>query len=336
MAKPAKPLSCQFETAARGPEGTLVLARLRDDSQTAMVRRVVKELTCDDSPSSRFPGPNPVSLDTGHFSTLRGQPYYLCEKTDGVRYLLLACTLTLVSGAVKLLALIDRAFGVYILPLARVPKAMFQGSVLDGELVWNKAERRWDYLVFDAVTVSGIPVMNCTLPDRLRAVHKALGAYSPDPADPVRLGVKTFVPCSKMDEARAHVRRAEATYDTDGVILTPGRPGVVYGRHLGMFKLKFGSRHTIDFLVGADGRALCVFDAGRHVQVGTLRETARPGSVVECGVPEGSPGPGRDAVWDLVMVRTDKTTANDMFTYQKTLLNMRENLGLDDLGRVFG
>jgi hypothetical protein len=32
-----------------------------------------------------------------------------------------------------------------------------------------------------------------------------------------------------------------------------------------------------------------------------------------------------------VGIRTDKTTANDMYTYQKTMLNIRENLSLDDL-----
>lgn len=302
--------------------------KITDVGHLNILKSVVKELSCDDSRGHRFPGPNPVSLDTSHFSLLKSEAYYVCEKTDGVR-MLLVCY---VVGPLKVVALVDRALTAYVLPLQRVPKAMFQGTLLDGELAWNKVDREWDYQVFDAMCVSGVPVLDLPLPLRMGAAHRALGTYAHTPhKDPVRLRLKSFVSSSRIGDLEAHLAGARRTYDIDGVVLTPMRAPVMYGRHLGMFKLKFGERHTVDFLVDSDGKGLSVFEGGKHVVVGALRKEVRstPGAIVECA--QVSPG-----VWDVVGVRTDKTTANDMLTYQKTLLNMREKLTLDDVVRAFG
>lgn len=299
---------------------------------------VLLDLAClDCAPGSRqpkFPGPNPVSLDTSHFAALASQPYVACEKTDGVRMLLVCCVASPGGGAppVNLVALVDRAHAWYLFPLRRVPKAMFQGSLLDGELAWNKRRGAWDYLVFDAVTVSGVPVLNCALHERVAAVARSLGAYSPCPGDPAVVRVKEFVSCARADEVRALVDRAAQSYDVDGLILTPQLEPVTYGRHMGMFKLKFGSRHTVDFLVGKNGQDLLVYDRGQHSRVGRVAPNVylAAGGIVEC-----APADQSCAVWDVVGVRTDKSTANDMFTYQKTLLNMREALTWDVVARVF-
>lgn len=324
----------QASVVATSSGGSLVLCAMTDAMQQNSVRAIIRDLACDDCRAPRFPGPNPVSLDTSHFAKLRGEPYYICEKTDGVRFLMLVCMLPPHAPSttpIKLVALVDRAFNAYILPMRHVPKAMYQGTLLDGELVWNRAAEAWEFLIFDAMSVSGIPVINCTLPDRLRAAKRALGSYAHTAGhDPVQLALKTFVPCSQFEDAERHLHSAQGKYATDGVILTPALTPVVYGRHMGMFKVKFASKHTVDFLVGADGRQLCVFDAGRHVQVGTLGSAASPGTIAECCLAQPDQG-----VWQLVTVRTDKKTANDMFTYQKTLLNMKENLTLEHVKRVF-
>jgi hypothetical protein len=118
-------------------------------------------------------------------------------------------------------------------------------------------------------------------------------------------------------------------YDVDGVVITPEDGEVVYGRHMTMFKLKpFGGRaaHTVDFLVLDDAGTLGVFDAGTHVAVAKLASPASAvrGSVVECAL-------HADGVWAAVGLRTDKKTANDMLTYRKTMLNIRENLSMNDI-----
>lgn len=326
------PVSRTPVVAATASGHTLLLMRLEQPPAAALA-----DLACLDGPAraakhaapAKFPGPNPVSLDTSHFKALGAEPYYACEKTDGVRLLLVCCR----HAGVNLVALVDRSMAWYLFPLQRVPKALYQGTLLDGELAWNRATDSWDYMVFDAVCVSGVPVLNATLPQRLAAVNRALaGKYAPCERDPARLCIKTFVPCSKPDEVKAHLERAKQSYDVDGLILTPARAPVVYGRHNGMFKLKFGSRHTVDFLVAANGRDLQVFDHGQHAVVGRLAGCTQlaPGCIAEC-----APHPGAADEWDVVHVRTDKATANDMFTYRKTLLNMRENLDWDAVKRAF-
>ena len=326
----------------------LLLHRIADAAALQHVRAAVKDLACDDARVARFPGPNPVSLDTSHFSRLAGEAYYVCEKTDGVRFALVCCRVPAGdSKPLNVCALLDRSLTAYVLPQRWLPRAAYQGTLLDGEVAWNKVRRRWEFLAFDAVCVSGIPVMHAPLTQRMDAVHRVLrvltdarsraaGTGGGADTDPVDLVPKTFVPCRSLREFEDRLPRLRASYDIDGVVLTPAAAPVAFGRHPGMFKLKFDARHTVDFLVGADGRQLSVFDSGAHVVVGTLApgHAAPAGAIAECGV---APGAAPDAIarWVVVTVRSDKPTANDMLTYRKTLLNMRENLGMADLRRLF-
>ena len=331
-----------------------VLDRIADDHVASRIVATMRDLANDDSKTKRYPGPNPISLDTSHFPQLQREPYYICEKTDGVRYALVCTTLppplrAPVPGGgqddnnpkpLNMCCLVDRSLAVYVLPLRHVPKAMFQGSLLDGELARNIYTGAWDYLIFDAVVVSGVPVLDSTLNARMDAVHHIMRVYAPHPDDPVTLLPKTFFPCAQLDMYKAHAK--SVPYDIDGVILTPAVPPVVYGRHFGMFKLKDGNRHTVDFLVGPDGRSLSVFEKknskSTHVTVGTLTEHATPGTIVECELVDRDRCDRCDRcdTWKAVGVRTDKSTANDMFTYQKTLLNIREALTLDSIASLFG
>ena len=37
-----------------------------------------------------FPGPQPISIEYKHFPILRNSEYFVCEKTDGERYMMVA------------------------------------------------------------------------------------------------------------------------------------------------------------------------------------------------------------------------------------------------------
>lgn len=320
-----------MQTLATPLANGLMLHKITDPVYCDIIKAAVKDLSFDDAKHPRYPGPNPVSLDTSHFPRLGGEPYYVCEKTDGVRYLMVCCTAPSPPGAVtarpyiNVCALVDRSMTAYLLSVHALPRAAYQGTLLDGEVAWNKALERWEYLVFDALCISGVPVLNGCLPDRMTAVHRMMEVYSPHDKDTLQIRPKDFISGSNFEEFQAALPHLEKSYDIDGLILTPARPPVVFGRHMGLFKMKFSSKHTVDFLVGLDGRELSVFDAGHHKAVGTLYPgtTAPPGSIAECSLAQ----PG-STLWTLVMLRTDKSTANDMYTYQKTMLNMRENLSI--------
>lgn len=317
-----------MQTLASPLANGLMLHQITDEVSCDIIKQAVKDLSFDDAKHARYPGPNPVSLDTSHFPRLSGEPYYVCEKTDGVRYLMVCCTMPSPPGithrdTINVCALVDRSMTAYLLSIRGLPRAAYQGTLLDGEVAWNKALERWEYLVFDALCISGVPVLNGSLPDRMTGVHRMMEIYEHHDRDTMHIQPKNFIAGSRFAEFQDSLPDLETRYDIDGLILTPARPPVVFGRHMGLFKMKFSSKHTVDFLVGPDGRQLSVFDAGRHSQVGSLYPgtTAPPGSIAECSLAQ----PG-STLWTLVMLRTDKSTANDMYTYQKTMLNMRENL----------
>lgn len=322
----------QTETGA-----CLLLPRLQRGPHLTHLLHVLKDLASDDAATPRFPGPNPVSLDTSHFPVLRSQPFYVCEKTDGVRYAMLCYTTSAGGSRVNVCALVDRALNAHLVSVRHLPRAAYQGTLLDGEVVFNRCSERWEYLVFDATCVSGIPVLNSPLRHRMDAVHAVMRVYveanrrdPPCQPDDLDIRPKDFYSLQRqLDAFEEELHFIKVKHDVDGVILTPAAAPVVYGRHRTLFKLKFDARHTVDFLVGQDGVSLSVFDAGRHVVVGRLRaSSAAPGAIAECA--RAADGAADDQ-WDLVTVRTDKTTANDMYTYKKTMLNMRENLTLESL-----
>lgn len=280
------------------------------------VRGLVSRL----SPHGKFPGPNPCSIERRTFGALRDPTaVYLCEKTDGLRALLVCLT----YDDKNMVLLVSRAWDVYLLPLRNVPKVLFQGTVLDGELVCDDA-RQWTWLCFDAMVVSGIPVWLLPFDKRLEAARRGMHAYVEDPEDPLTLALKTFFRGDDTEGYRRHL--GSVRYPVDGTIITPGGGPVIVGRHQGMLKLK--DTHTVDFLFEPPN-VLSVYDPGQraHAAVAKLKLTKSmpsAGSIVECVHNSG-------AWWHLVGIRHDKTTANDMLTYTKTKVNIKEMITLDDV-----
>lgn len=271
---------------------------------------------------SKFPGPNPCSLERADFTKLTQQCYFVCEKTDGVRFLLVCCE----HSGRKVCAIVDRTLTVYLLPLQAMPTAMFEGSVVDCELAYNKALNQPQLLAFDAYVVSGVPIFRLPFSHRVQALQRAMRVYRASVGDPVSLTMKRFLPTFMFNSYAELAESAAASYDVDGLILTPETSEVTFGRWPDLLKLK--TKHTVDFYVGADGVDLCVFTKQGHVAVERSRGVLQPGSVAECLR-------AADGLWDVVCVRTDKTTANDKLTYEKTMLNMQENITMNELAAVF-
>lgn len=295
------------------------------------IREEIQRLSRDDHPRPRLPGPSPVSIERSNFETLQKSEYLVCEKTDGVR-VIAAC---IRYAGVKLMVVMDRALQVYLFPLRKVPRPMFQGTILDAELAWDKLAGKFALAVFDAVVVSGVSVSHVSVYDRLIGASKALAAYAPHPDDPALVFVKSFVPLHAPALIRPFLDTISERFDVDGVILTPTRDPVVYGRHMSMFKLKTKGRHTVDFMVGKNGE-LQIFDSKskRHVTKGQMMFDIPPAkTIVECShMGNGDPD---IKFWKLVTVRVDKNAANDLVTYEATMKNMRENLCLDDVLSLF-
>lgn len=256
----------------------------------------------------RFPGPQPVSIERRHFSLLKRQPYLVCEKTDGVRHLLLSTPEGLVS-------IVNRAFHVEQVKI-RVPK----DTLLDGELVRTKAGRLL-FTVYDAVRVKGECLMHTPLDQRLDKARAIIKGIIKTAAAPFEIRVKTML---DLADIASMPDLGSFEYETDGLVFTPVREPVRMGTHETMFKWKPRERITIDFCL-QNGHELFVQDRGEPYKEAVLHKKVDlpDGTIVECGY--------GDLGWFVEKVRTDKTHANNRRTYFRTLVNLRENIQLQDL-----
>ena len=256
--------------------------------------------------SSRFPGPQPVSIERRHFPLLKRQPYVVCEKTDGVRHFL-------VCAADGTTAIVNRAFNIENVKI-KIPK----DTLLDGELVKTKAGKVL-FVVHDAVRVKGEGVMALPLTARLVAASQVVKRIIKTASAPFEIRVKTMVPLEDM----ARLPALDAfEYETDGLVFTPVNEPVRIGTHETMFKWKPRDRITIDFEL-RNGSELFVQDRGTpfkesELHLSNIRKDLPDGTIAECGYGELG--------WFVEKVRTDKTHANNRRTYFRTCINIRENI----------
>ncbi|KAK1756060.1 mRNA capping enzyme, catalytic domain-containing protein [Echria macrotheca] len=112
--------------------------------------------------SLSFPGAQPVSFSRRHIDELQKKDYYVCEKSDGIRYLLY---LTTDDNGGELHYLIDRKNDYWLIhqrnlhfPLQNDYQAFHTGTLIDGELVVDKlpsGEEVPKFLVFDLLALDG-------------------------------------------------------------------------------------------------------------------------------------------------------------------------------------
>ncbi|KAK3357690.1 mRNA capping enzyme alpha subunit-like protein [Lasiosphaeria hispida] len=109
-----------------------------------------------------FPGAQPVSFGRRHLEELRKEDYYVCEKSDGIRYLLY---LTANHDGSEVAYLIDRKNDYWWIhqrnlhfPLQGNPEAFHTDTLIDGELVMDtmpSGTKEPKFLVFDLLALDG-------------------------------------------------------------------------------------------------------------------------------------------------------------------------------------
>jgi hypothetical protein len=241
----------------------------------------------------RFSGAQPISIERRHFDIIRNHRYRVCEKTDGIRHFLIKES----EGDPYV---INRAL-VKTNVRIRIPK----NTYLDGELMGDC------FVVYDAMMIDGQDLCDMNLIDRMSAAEKLINKI-PIVKGSFRLKLKNHIELSKM-----------ATLDpyddgNDGLILTPVDEPIRTGTHETLFKWKPFEHNTVDFMYDRSGY-LCI--QGGAVSKATF--PGRVGSIVECRFEKG--------VWIPVKVRTDKTYPNNKRTYERTLVNIREDIKFTEL-----
>jgi hypothetical protein len=256
--------------------------------------------------SDRFPGPQPISIERKHFPILKSQPYFVCEKSDGIRNMLVCFEF---EGR-KYCVLVNRAFEFQYTTLA-VPR----GTILDGELLDG------EFLVYDAVCIKGEDLKKFPLDVRLA---KAKALLIPKTPGNVRVRVKQMLPLNRVSEIVLGEK-------SDGLIFTPVNEPIRMGTHETLFKWK--TNHTIDFIVQSYGDVDGTPCFGLYIQnqfitplIKSNAQNKPPseflGKIVECEY-------GKNG-WSIIKIRTDKTYPNNKRTYERTLVNIRECIKMSE------
>lgn len=266
-----------------------------------------------------FPGPQPVSIERRHFQILKKGDYVVCEKTDGVRHLLVST----VFGDKKVCVLVNRAFDMTVVPL-NFPKSAYQGTVLDGELVEKT------FLVYDAIAVSGVSVKDMNLHKRIESAESLVAGTLKVKTDPVSIKVKRFY---NLRDYKSFITEhlPSVPYKIDGLVFTPVGDCVKSGTHETMFKWKPKDNNTIDFQFKRwdDQKkwGMYVIEKGKLVFESELSYTKAPewlteDCVAECQyICDGYP-----LWWKPLNLRTDKTHPNNRRTFYRTLVNIKEDI----------
>ncbi|KAJ7271943.1 mRNA capping enzyme, catalytic domain-containing protein [Mycena haematopus] len=209
----------------------------------------------------RFPGSQPVSFTRADLDKLETQDFWVCEKSDGVRVLLLVHTD--INTRTQTVYLIDRKNDYYELnglffPHHMNPQLPLQNTIVDGELVYDTDPRTKHetlrFLAFDCLVVDGDNMM-------MRPLDKRYG----------RLKEYFYTPFAKMKSDHPNVtnshpfdirvKQIQASYAADRVFaemttLQHGSDGLIYtcvnapytpATDENILKWKPPSENTIDF-----------------------------------------------------------------------------------------
>lgn len=197
--------------------------------------------------------------------------YFLSEKTDGVRYLMIFTGKTVV--------LLDRrnegnqpvpapsAKDTTIDSMAPLIPYIQPGTVLDGEVVIHRKLRRPMFIVFDVMCCGQSPLVQYAFSERRKAIESAsfrkkgvnVDVFDPallkNPSIALPLIRKNFVARTALDNLLSHVNEEKGLrlyrygethhHLTDGIIFQPNRPYVMGTDHH-LLKWKYLDTVTID------------------------------------------------------------------------------------------
>lgn len=316
---------------------------------------------------NRFVGTMPINFARRHIHRVKNEPYYISEKTDGVRFLMhISHGSSISTGPAAYL--IDRSNNYFKVPgltefASRISPT--GDSLLDGEMVKRHGQEGFYFLVFDVIMCDGSAVWSRPLGERLAQINLFVAAfetYRPS-ASPQTLSfgiyAKEIMPKDQLSVIRARIQDegAETLYRspalchlTDGLIFMPDGPYPLFTCQ-NMFKWKFVDRQTIDFeltlrgdtsstvdmLVGGNG-GTTVLTRTTNLTVEDLvrlradvKHSLRPNLIVaEMGF-EPSTG-----LWRYHKLRPDKDKANYISIAMDTMESIAESITLAEVERELG
>ncbi|KAI1450993.1 mRNA capping enzyme, alpha subunit [Annulohypoxylon stygium] len=213
--------------------------------------------------STTFPGAQPVSFTRKHLDELLREDYYVCEKSDGIRYLLYLAADELNQECHYL---IDRKNDYWFIdegslhfPLPGNQQAFHKGTILDGELVMDThsdGHQEPRYLVFDCLALDGQSLMSRELSKRLgyfqeqvfKPYKKLLDEYPQEKEfQPFFIDLKSMQMAYGIRMIFEDVIK-NLRHDNDGLIFTALHSEYKPGTDPHILKWKDAEENTVDFM----------------------------------------------------------------------------------------
>ena len=273
-----------------------------------------------------FPGSQPVSIEFKHFNTLASNQYVVCEKTDGLRFMLLA----FMYGGRKVCVLVNRAMEMFGCPL-NFRKPIYDGTILEGELYENM------FMVYDCLVSKGENIGKMDFLQRLERIEHIKKMLTVLKNDPIKFAIKKFHALPDFDEFM-NTYLPTVTQKIDGLVFTPVNDPVKIGTHETMFKWKPRDKNTIDFQFKRKGDLwrLYVQEKGKLIFESEIRDEwvadipwIEEDAIIECQYMfNDSP-----MWWKPILRRHDKTFPNGRRTFYRTLVNIKEDIKMEDFLR---
>ena len=282
---------------------------------------------------SKWPSTHATHIERRHLRDLKSGKYVVCDKSDGVR-----CLLVLHSKATFLT---DRAYKAALLRTTSKPTP--PGTILDGELVIVKGGHKL-FLAYDALVYRNENICDRPLEDRLYVATEAINGLNLTFEDGVSLflTVKKMVPVSEIEAFLEEMK--SLPYPTDGIVLTPSTEPLQPGTSDRLLKWK--DRVTVDFMV-ARGSERGTYDlhiknnSGGMEHIVTLKNlrgldslqmqifTESEQCIVECYYDRSK------GTWRPLRLRADKLHPNSMFVYKNSVKNIKEDITIDEICEQF-
>jgi len=277
-----------------------------------------------------FPGPQPCSIERLNFKSLQDNPYFVCDKTDGVRHAFICCDVDNKHIACTM----NRQLDCRIMNL-KLPRQCTKGTVLDGEII-QRSDGQWIFLVYDCVAMCGRPTLSFPFQERMSYADTFINSYKESIGDALVFQKKMFFPLQNIS-AFLNIEKA---YNTDGVIIIPANDPIKTNSHFNYFKLKNGHENTVDFAID-NNCSLFLQQKGLFKKtMNIVRDSSASGiprnvssgsdlyAIVECSFI-------KNKEWTVKMHRPDKTMPNSLYTHKKTMLNIKENIQTSELQSLF-
>lgn len=315
------------------PKGQLI----KNKSFILYLTRTINLHYCVKSNEGIFPGPQPVSIEKKDFSKLKDYKYFTSLKLDGYRFILYFIK---DKNEKNQCIIFNRALNFYNINID-AEDTIFNGTLLDGELVFNKKSNSWDYFIHDALLLCGNKINKLSHSIRLSDTRCCIDSFinNNSPVNTVNIKVKDFYEFDNFDN---FVEIYSKSTNNDGIIFMPENLPVISGTQYSMLKWKPQEKHTFDFLIkeSEKGFSAFVFHMGNFKEFAIIHKDTPDGNIfiektkvlknykneciLECSFNKETNN------FTPLLIRTDKTHPNSLRTIERTLFNITENIKIDD------